>query len=628
MDPKKLKEVRPPIKFILSAILLALTLASGSGSVVRARTSLAAYPPAFWVASGVPDSMLPAKDLIYYNYSSYLFKTNGTAAGTTLIKDTGESISNMVYGDGMLYFHTCRYENGQEGEVILVGAKLWRSDGTPSGTYSVLDYGTTHLPDYCPGGTNVAGDFYFLRNYSALWKSDGTTAGTALVKTLNPSGLNYTNELVDLNGTLLFSANDSPDVNHPNWGLWRSDGTEAGTVLVKDLYPDGSPKGSNPENLTVLNGSLYFTANDETSYGLWKSDGTAAGTTLVKYLPNIDWPDMPTDFGEFTLVNDQIFFRVGYSAGHYELWKTDGTAAGTQRVKDMNATGLYLPYIHNITNVGGRVFFYSDDTNGTILWKSDGTGAGTVQVLPVERDHSSAPKCLSNVFGRALLKVKTGWWISDGTTTGTVPLVDLGSEDTNRCENATLHGKLLFGSYYSGLWAIDFRHFINYLPLVLQAQPDPCGEILVNQKVWQGGLTWSCDETEHQVGPTSLKMQAGSYSIVEMYSRLIPVQPNHTYQVSYWVKTDLEINAAELDGRVVASQYNASALEGDGLQENRLDAGFSLGENAGPQQDWIHKTYTFTTSAQTAYVRLRAILGGTTGTVRGTMWVDNVSLSY
>ncbi len=65
--------------------------------------------------------------------------------------------------------------------------------------------------------------------------------------------------------------------------LWKSDGTAAGTVLVKDIRP--GIFNSNPLSLTNVNGTLFFAANDGvTGFELWKSDGTAAGTVMVKEL--------------------------------------------------------------------------------------------------------------------------------------------------------------------------------------------------------------------------------------------------------------------------------------------------------------------------------------------------------
>jgi hypothetical protein len=139
----------------------------------------------------------------------------------------------------------------------------------------------------------------------------------------------------------------------------------------------------------------------------------------------------------------------------------------------------------------------------------------------------------------------------------------------------------------------------------------------------------SCDNDSPTPGYTSLRLTASEPSIVEAYSRLIPVQPNQTYRVSYWVKTDLYLDPSELPdlyGKVIAAQYSSAAQEGDPINANRLDPGFDLGESVGGQTDWAYRVYTFRTLDTAAYVRLRGVIGGTVGTAWGSMWLDQVSL--
>lgn len=95
------------------------------------------------------------------------------------------------------------------------------------------------------------------------------------------------NSLTNVGGTLYFIAGHASGDE-----LWKSDGTDAGTVRVK-YSQIGSP-GSRPRNLTNVGGTLYFVADDEdlTDRDLWKSDGTEAGTVLVK--------DFPPDFGQLS----------------------------------------------------------------------------------------------------------------------------------------------------------------------------------------------------------------------------------------------------------------------------------------------------------------------------------------
>src|SRR5262245_10749993 len=74
----------------------------------------------------------------------------------------------------------------------------------------------------------------------------------------------------------------------------------------------------------------------------------------------------------FAVIGSATYFAANDGSHGYELWKSDGTAAGTVMVKDINpGSGGSSP--SNLTNVNGTLFFTADDgTDGTELWKSDG----------------------------------------------------------------------------------------------------------------------------------------------------------------------------------------------------------------------------------------------------------------
>ena len=87
----------------------------------------------------------------------------------------------------------------------------------------------------------------------SLWKSDGTTAGTVMVKDLDTSSMVHGPEsLTAVGNELFFRGYDFRN----GWALWKSDGTTAGTVMVKDL--DTSSNGHGPESLTAVGNTLYF----------------------------------------------------------------------------------------------------------------------------------------------------------------------------------------------------------------------------------------------------------------------------------------------------------------------------------------------------------------------------------
>ena len=182
-------------------------------------------------------------------------------------------------------------------------------------------------------------------------------------------------ELTEVGGIVYFTA-ETPTTGRE---LWKSDGTEAGTVRVKDIWPGTWPGtyGSGPNSLTNVNGTLYFVADDGTSGSeLWKSDGTEGGTVRVK---DIRPGSAPSDPFDLTNVNRTLYFSANDGASGRELWKSDGTEAGTVRAKDIRP-GSDESYPRYLTNVNGTLYFVADGgTSGRELWKSDGTEAGTVR---------------------------------------------------------------------------------------------------------------------------------------------------------------------------------------------------------------------------------------------------------
>lgn len=249
-----------------------------------------------------------------------------------------------------------------------------------------------------------------------LWKTDGTQEGTALVKDINPNGDSSPSESVPLNDFNYFVADDGVNGNE----LWKTDGTAEGTVLVKDINPGAGD--SSPSGFTQYNGALYFQANDGVNgRELWKTDGTTDGTVLVK---DINPAGVNDKFSNFILYNDLLFFTA-----QGKLWKTDGSPDGTVLVKDIGAGSL--------TSFNGYLYFGAFDENGDGgLWRTDGTEAGTVLVRLLDPvagggDTPVIPRPGMSVVANGVLFFRTGnsvyenhsvLWKSDGTAEGTTKL--------------------------------------------------------------------------------------------------------------------------------------------------------------------------------------------------------------
>ncbi|MDH4203176.1 MAG: hypothetical protein OEV87_09820 [Phycisphaerae bacterium] len=163
-----------------------------------------------------------------------------------------------------------------------------------------------------------------------------------------------------MNGTLYFSANDGVHGQE----LWKSNGTQSGTVMVKDINP--GPKDSNPTHLTEYNGKLYFGADNGTDgHELWCSDGTEAGTFMVKDIYPGSGNSNPL---YLTVFNGILWFNANNGINGQELWVSDGTEANTVMIKDIAAGPRYSSPL-SFTAANGALFFTADDgINGRELW--------------------------------------------------------------------------------------------------------------------------------------------------------------------------------------------------------------------------------------------------------------------
>ncbi len=385
-----------------------------------------------------------------------LWRSNGSEEGTTLVKDISAGFSNitsLTEVAGKLFFQANDGINGFE---------LWKSDGTESGTVLVKDIrpGSVGSEDsyyghYYGGNlTDFQGLLVFQANDGAhgveLWKSDGIEVGTTLVKDF-ADGTNGSNpfSLTSVGNTVFFRADDGIHGSE----LWKTNGTATGTVLVKDINPTGSSLRNYQSGLTNVGGTLFFVADDGVhGQDLWKSNGTEAGTVLVKDFAKGNYY-YGGNIGSLTNVGGTLFFVVDDGEHGRELWKSNGTAAGTVLVKDIRPEGSGLSNYGSLTNVGGTLFFVADDgVNGRELWKTNGTAAGTVLVKDIkEGDVGSYPNNLMEVNGRLFFTAADAdsgreLWMSDGTAAGTVLVKDIreGSDSASPRLLANVNGTLFF----------------------------------------------------------------------------------------------------------------------------------------------------------------------------------------
>jgi ELWxxDGT repeat protein len=458
-----------------------------------------------------------------------LFTSDGSPAGTIYLKDTGAP-GTVTSLNGVLYFSA---------NFLSSVIPLWRSDGTPDGTQTIFpNVGgaignlTTIGPRLVFAGATETGGFalwkssgqpddyelvfdnplatgasnpfqftafnnknYFVANDGihgrGLWVSDGTAEGTTMVYDFDPGEFGGSLDLMPMTNKLIVVANDvelfaidaQSETPEPlatilsstirkdgaskfapgkKWlqigdilffaargdQLWRTDGTPAGTMLVKRIT--GSKAGIAIDYMARFNDELFFRAG-ETSASLWKSDGTEAGTVVVKE----DVAPLA-----LTVYNDALYFAGQDPTTGVELWKSDGTSEGTVMVTDVDGGSLSPDYL----TVHDEMLYFTSQfgtPEAAGLWTTDGTAEGSRMIMPLSgaRELRNVDNTLfftANSNGQATL------WRSNGSTSGTIPFTDAGGQELPGIGNLTDFNNYLYftstqESGVSNLWKTNGR---------------------------------------------------------------------------------------------------------------------------------------------------------------------------
>ena len=356
--------------------------------------------PGLNVATGqAPEQLTVHGGQLYFVLNTSLWRTGGTLASTVeVFRSTTFKPFDLTAAGNLLYFRTNHFG---------VENLLWRSDGTTAGTFPIGP-----VPWY--GMTAVGARLVYLRPDPATglepWVSDGTAAGTHILKDVCPgpcSGIEGDGGFTVVGQTLYFRGTE------PSTGaeLWRSDGTPGGTSIVTDLVPG---PGSALGQFVPLRGGLLFSTYDPRA--IWWTDGTAAGTTSIASL-----------WAAWLVTSGNVTFFSGFEPGTgWELWKTDGTAGGTALVADLCPGACsFMPGDVRLSAASfGVLLARPTNQRDFELWSSDGSTAGTRLLRRFEDVSEVGPPVGTQYFvaedevsGREI-------WRTDGSVAGTTLATD------------------------------------------------------------------------------------------------------------------------------------------------------------------------------------------------------------
>ena len=373
----------------------------------------------------------------YLSVGGDLWTTDGTAANTAEMKDSSSqpipTPTNLFAFQGQTYY-----------ETVSSGSSVFGTLGAGGETPLV------NVPNVAFAPVADGSKFFFTTTisssyYSAteLWASNGTQAGTQMVKDFSSisrtSGPAYP---VSINGSLYFTVAGSDGLAQ----LWTSDGTSAGTSLVKDLgvtpsygYSHGNYAVGINNTLVAVGSTLYFTADDSTHGAELWSDAVATGTTQL--VADIDLGQSGSDPHDLVNWNARLAFAAndGSSPLSSQLWTSSGTAGTTTKAASFSpgATGSAVTDTSSSARIvlGSELLLSLDDgVRGNSLWATNGTAAGTQFLAAVYPTNFAILNGTAYFLGSSAGS-PFALWMTNGTASGTTKVMDLSS-----------HGRV--GSYF------------------------------------------------------------------------------------------------------------------------------------------------------------------------------------
>ena len=354
-----------------------IKLYKGATKLYILQSSTTTYEIAYWVFDGQnltkiqnlrPDvelgvqnnSLGVAGDYFYFSggdeeHGYELWRTDGiTTEETFMLKDINKTVASsfpkLLFGLGnYLYLMANDIKHGSE---------IWRTDGISSNLYADLN-----------------GSYLSKHVIESLYYS-GAKLNNSFIANLNRKLYKFSeNGSLEMffpyieNISKLCSFKESVYFNGNDYNLWKTDGTVLGTKQAVNLDDTNNGIGNWGANvLTKVDTMLFFSSN----YGsrLWRTNGTKNGTLkLAEFQSNeIEYDDFDaSDYPTFNACGKNLFFeRRNTSINAHELWASDGTIAGTQKVADnFNKLGCF-----------NDKFYFNKDYS---LWESNGTVVGTFQ---------------------------------------------------------------------------------------------------------------------------------------------------------------------------------------------------------------------------------------------------------
>ncbi len=352
-------------------------------------------------------------DFDFKNYDNLLFKVNGdlwktdgTASGTTVIYNNISNINKLTYFKNNTYIDT------DTGIYFVDQIDQVNTLGSPSGAI---------LQTISPSNN---GNYLALKernnDASKVYFFDGANLSQSNIK------FNGDNKFIDHQNKLVFSGYIDSYVDfyttYKNTELFSYDPSSHISKVEKDLIYSGHGA---PRFYTELNGEVYFLARDGYYYQVYKID---SNNNMIKLSDDLQesFPDNVADYNPVAVSGNYIYFHSN------KLVRTNTVTNAIQQITPPLNEKIYGTYSLNNDKILIKTFNFSD--NYMRMWSLDNNTANFT--LLVERHVSTFPSSINNVdtdfvktdssiYFKMLNNATTEIWKSNGTAAGTVKITDL-----------------------------------------------------------------------------------------------------------------------------------------------------------------------------------------------------------
>lgn len=412
------------------------------------------------------------------NFTEHLFVLNSALQIQMLPGNYHDLDRPVVVGD-RIYF-------------VAESAQIWVSDLTPQGT-RLID--PNPMSQYAAILGQVGGKVVYAAG-RVLKVTNGTQSGTKL---LSAASLDI-EETASTDTGVYFTGGDV----FYDLDLFVTDGNSPQVGLARIHLDNGS---SDPRDLSVADGQLYFIGTNGSQRGVWQTSGNRSARLVF---PSDDVESLNVSGGHLFINTSQTLYLFDKRRGVQQLTPSKVSGVGPPRP------------------LGNKVIFAAATlSNRNQLWISNGTAAGTRLLKTLANPQEYAfPTFRATLNNLLFFTIASGsLWRTDGTTAGTFPLTDPGPDLFQQFYGAA--GKIYMISNVPGhseIWTSDGTRAGTYRITTIQEVGDAAlvypdfyfttRDFTSGQELWKYSIA---SESVNMVTPLQPGTQPGSNYLVSIF---------------------------------------------------------------------------------------------------------------